>query len=86
MLDTLLKFNSSPLKKCLLEDNPFLLGPGNSSGGELFEKFGPLDSLLRWCRMCKSSTKRLKARGTFTCRVLCRGALPNGVPGSRYGK
>ena len=84
VLDALLKFNSSPLKKCVLEDDPFLLGPGNSSGGELFnfrwanemgrsrwcnkpfEKFGRLDSLLHWCRMCKSSTKRLKVGGTFT--------------------
>ena len=26
------KFNSSPLKNCWLEDDPFLLGPGNFSG------------------------------------------------------
>ena len=31
-LSTLLKFNSSPLENGLLEDHPFLLGPGIFSG------------------------------------------------------
>ncbi len=46
--DTPPKFNSSPLKKWCLEDDPFLLGFGNFSGENSLLNFGRV-FVSRWC-------------------------------------